>query len=193
MTAQAATGQDAAVDAARFRTVLGHFCTGVTVVTGYGPDGPVGFACQSFAALSLDPPYVLFCPGKTSRAWPVIEAAGYFAVNVLGESQRDVSTVFGSPGDDRFSRVGWTRAESGAPLLDGALTWIDCAVETVHDAGDHFIVVGRVRELGDLADDRPLLFYRGRYAAIGLERGEAAPAPEHLTAFLTWPGPDDWV
>ncbi|MDV6014177.1 3-hydroxy-9,10-secoandrosta-1,3,5(10)-triene-9,17-dione monooxygenase reductase subunit [Haloechinothrix sp. LS1_15] len=193
MTAQVAPAGNGVVDASRFRTVLGHFCTGVTVITGYGPDGPVGFACQSFAALSLDPPLVLFCPGKSSRAWPVIESAGSFAVNVLGESQREVSTVFGSPRADRFAHVDWHRAGSGAPLLDGSLTWIDCAVETVHDAGDHYIVVGRVIELGEISDDRPLLFYRGRYAAIGLERGEAAPAPEHLTAFLTWPGPDDWV
>lgn len=189
MTAQA----EVEVDPARFRAVLGHFCTGVTVVTGHGPDGPVGFACQSFAALSLDPPLVLFCPGKTSRAWPVIAESGQFAVNVLADDQRDLSTVFGSRGVDKFASVDWRPGPSGAPLLDGVLTWIDCALEAVHDAGDHYIAVGRVRGLGDTSPERPLLFYRGRYAATAPERGEAVPADFSLDAFVTWPVGDDWV
>lgn len=184
-------GATVAVDPGRFRTVLGHFCTGVTVVTGHGADGPVGFACQSFAALSLDPPMVLFCPSKTSRAWPAIAATGHFAVNILGEEQRDVSTVFGSRGEDKFAGVGWTRAGSGAPLIDGALTWIDCATDAVHDGGDHYIVAGRVLALGETSDDRPLLFYRGGYTATEPERDEHVAAP--LDAFLTWPMGDDWV
>ncbi|MPY96446.1 MAG: monooxygenase [Actinophytocola sp.] len=181
------------LDPGRFRRVLGHFCTGVTVVTGAGPDGPVGFACQSFAALSLDPPLVLFCPGKGSRAWPVIEASGAFAVNVLGDAQRDVSTVFGSRGADKFASVDWTPAGSGAPLLDGSLTWIDCAVDAVHDAGDHYIVVGRVLSLGDTGSDRPLLFYQGSYTSIAPEEMQPTPARERLDAFLTWPCGDDWL
>jgi 3-hydroxy-9,10-secoandrosta-1,3,5(10)-triene-9,17-dione monooxygenase reductase component len=128
-----------AIDPGAFRTVLGHFGTGVTVISGHGPDGPVGFACQSFAALSLDPALVLFCPAKTSRAWPVIRAAGHFAVNVLAADQREVSTVFGSRTSDKFAAVDWTPAASGAPLITGALTWIDCAVDTVHDAGDDWL------------------------------------------------------
>lgn len=191
MTAQ--TGSAVDVDPRRFRTVLGHFCTGVTVVAGSGPDGPVGFACQSFAALSLDPPLVLFCPGKTSRAWPVIETAGHFTVSVLGDEQREISTVFGSRGADKFATVDWTPAASGAPIIDGALTWIDCVVDAVHDAGDHFIVVGRVTELGDTGTDRPLLFYRGRYTTTALEHAQPAPARERLDAFLTWPCGDDWL
>lgn len=179
------------VDSGRFRTVLGHFCTGVTVVSGTGADGPVGFACQSFAALSLDPPLVLFCPGKGSRAWPAIEASGHFAVNVLAESQKDVSTVFGSRGVDKFSGLRWHPAGSGAPLIDGVLTWVDCAIEAVHDAGDHYIVVGRVLALGETKNERPLLFYRGGYTATEPERDEFVPAP--LDAFLTWPMGDDWV
>ncbi|MGH3433122.1 MAG: 3-hydroxy-9,10-secoandrosta-1,3,5(10)-triene-9,17-dione monooxygenase reductase subunit [Thermocrispum sp.] len=179
------------VDPRRFRTILGHFCTGVTVVTGHGADGPVGFACQSFAALSLDPPLVLFCPSKTSGAWPAIAATGHFAVNVLGAEQRDVSTVFGSRGADRFAGVDWRSAGSGAPILDGVLTWIDCAIHAVHDGGDHYIVVGRVLTLGHAAPERPLLFYRGGYTATELEPAEAVPAS--LDAFLTWPVGDDWV
>src|ERR1700712_3821589 len=97
-----------AIDPGAFRHALGQFCTGVTVVAAISADGdPVGFACQSFAALSLDPPLVLFCPGKGSRTWPLIEAAGSFCVNVLAHEQRDVSMVFGKAGEDKFAAVDW--------------------------------------------------------------------------------------
>jgi 3-hydroxy-9,10-secoandrosta-1,3,5(10)-triene-9,17-dione monooxygenase reductase component len=175
-----------AAESTRFRTVLGQFCTGVAVVTGHDGAVPVGFACQSFAALSLDPPLVLFCPGKNSRSWPVIEAAGCFAVNVLADSQREVSTVFGAPGADKFAGLDWTPAPSGAPLLTGSLTWVDCALETVHDAGDHYVVVGRVTALGEVRDERPLLFHRGGYTVT-------EPAPDGLAELLSWPGPDGWL
>lgn len=175
---------------AEFRRVLGHFCTGVTVVTGIEGERPVGFACQSFAALSLDPPLVLFCPSRTSRAWPVLERAGRFCVNVLAESQQPVSTVFGRSGDDKFAGLGWHPAPSGAPILAGALTWIDCHIEAVHEAGDHYIAIGRVQSLGETTTDAPLLFYRGAYA--GLNPTPESP-PTDLDAFLTTIHPDDWL
>ena len=176
-----------AVDPARFRRALGHFCTGVTVVAAIADDGePVGFACQSFAALSLDPPLVLFCPGKSSRTWPLIEAAGSFCVNVLSHEQRDVSMVFGRAGSDKFAAVDWSPAPSGAPVLNGALTWIDCSVESVHDGGDHHIVIGRVRTLGEPVNGRPLLFYRGAYTATE----QAEPTPGVLDNLITWSS--DW-
>ncbi|RCW44554.1 3-hydroxy-9,10-secoandrosta-1,3,5(10)-triene-9,17-dione monooxygenase reductase component [Halopolyspora algeriensis] len=184
------------IDSKHFRQVLGHFCTGVTVVTAAGDDEPVGFACQSFAALSLEPPLILFCPSRHSRTWPVIERAGNFCVNVLSDAQREVSTVFGRGGADKFAEVRWSTAPSGAPLLEGVLTWIDCSVETVHDAGDHFVVIGRVRALGEYSDERPLLFYRGAYTGIEREPAPVEPAgtsAEEFDAFLTWPRPDDWV
>jgi 3-hydroxy-9,10-secoandrosta-1,3,5(10)-triene-9,17-dione monooxygenase reductase component len=172
-----------------FRQVLGHFCTGVTVVTALDGAAPVGFACQSFAALSLDPPLVLFCPGKTSRTWPAIERAGRFCVNVLGHAQREISAVFGRAGADKFAATPWRPAPSGAPVLDGVIAWIDCAVETVHDAGDHHVVIGRVTTLGEVRDERPLLFYRGSYTAT------EAPEPARgiLDNLITWSGPDDWI
>jgi 3-hydroxy-9,10-secoandrosta-1,3,5(10)-triene-9,17-dione monooxygenase reductase component len=176
------------VDAAGFRRALGSFCTGVTVVAAVADDEPVGFACQSFAALSLDPPLVLFCPAKTSRTWPVIEASGAFCVNVLAHDQRDVSSVFGRAGSDKFSTVEWTPAPSGSPVLDDVLTWIDCAVIDVLDGGDHWIVVGRVTALGGLQDRRPLLFYRGAYTATE----PAEPTPGILDNLITWSRDDDW-
>ncbi|EME54120.1 3-hydroxy-9,10-secoandrosta-1,3,5(10)-triene-9,17-dione monooxygenase reductase subunit [Amycolatopsis decaplanina] len=174
------------IDPARFRTVLGHFCTGVAVVTGHDGRAPVGFACQSFAALSLDPPLVLFCPAKTSRTWAVLAESGRFAVNVLSEDQQDVSAVFGSRGADKFASIDWTPAPSGSPLLTGALTWIDCTLEAVHEAGDHYVVVGRVTALGEPSDDRPLLFHRGRYTVT-------EPVTDALAALMPWPRPDDWL
>jgi 3-hydroxy-9,10-secoandrosta-1,3,5(10)-triene-9,17-dione monooxygenase reductase component len=178
-----------AVDAGTFRRALGHFCTGVTVIAAVSEDGePVGFACQSFAALSLDPPLVLFCPGKSARTWPLIEASGSFCVNVLAHSQRDVSAVFGKAGADKFASIEWQPAPSGAPLLRGVLSWIDCTVESVLDGGDHWIVVGRVQALGETEDARPLLFYRGAYTATE----EAEPTPGILDNLITWSRADDW-
>ncbi|MFB4303889.1 3-hydroxy-9,10-secoandrosta-1,3,5(10)-triene-9,17-dione monooxygenase reductase subunit [Actinomadura sp. NTSP31] len=151
------------VDAQTFRNVLGHFCTGVTVVAGLDRGEPVGLACQSFTSLSLDPPLVLFCPGRTSTSWPRIRNGGRFSVNVLADDQRDVCAAFGATSAPKFSVVGWRRTAAGAVVLDGVLTWLDCSIEAVHDGGDHDIVVGRVRELGVERDHRPLLFYRGRH------------------------------
>ena len=96
---------DAFTDKARFRQVLGHFCTGVTVITTCGPNGPAGFACQAFAALSLDPPLVLFCPSRTSATWPVIERAGRFCANVLADGQQELARRFGTRGADKFAGV----------------------------------------------------------------------------------------
>ena len=151
------------MDGDRFRRVLGHFCTGVTVVAAVDAGEPVGFACQAFAALSLDPPLVVFCPSRTSGTWRRIESAGSFCVNVLAEDQRDMSRVFGRTGVDKFAGVDWKPAPSGAPALAGAVTWIDCTVLDVHLAGDHHLVIGEVLELGPASEARPLLFHKGRY------------------------------
>lgn len=184
---------ESAFDSATFRSVLGHFCTGVTVVSAVGEHGPAGLACQSFAALSLDPPLVLFCPSKTSGSWQAIEQAGRFAVNVLADDQREVSTVFGSRGPDKFGSIDWSYSPAGSPLIDDVLTWIDCELETVHDAGDHYVVIGKVTALGEpRAETRPLLFYQGRYSVTEREQEEPAPLRADLEALLTWPRPDDW-
>ena len=117
-------------------------------------DGPVGFACQSFAALSLDPPLVLFCPGSTSRTWPRIERAGHFCVNVLADGQRDVSRVFGSSGRTSSPGCAGRRRRPGRRSWRACSTWVGCTVETVHEAGDHHVVLGRVTELGAVGPGR---------------------------------------
>ncbi|MFF3451186.1 flavin reductase family protein [Streptomyces sp. NPDC002667] len=177
-----AVGEDerAPVDPARFRRVLGHFATGVTVVTApaTGADGPAGFACQSFASLSLDPPLVCFMVGRTSTTWPRIARAGVFCVNVLGAHQGDLCRGFAVSGADKFAGVAHDPAPvSGSPRLAGAAAWVDCTIHAVHTGGDHLIVVGRVDALGagdedgrgggggDDTDVRPLLFHKGRFLA----------------------------
>lgn len=182
-------GVQAHTDTGLFRRVLGHFCTGVTVVTTVSEGRPVGFACQAFAALSLDPPLVTFCPGRESSTWKAIERAGHFCVNVLAEEQQEISRAFGSSGADKFAGVSWSPTAAGAPIVDGVLTWVAATVEAVHDGGDHVIVVGRVQELGPYRDGRPLLFYRGRYTGTAAAEGP----PEVVDTMLAWPRHNDWI
>jgi flavin reductase (DIM6/NTAB) family NADH-FMN oxidoreductase RutF len=150
-------------DEASYRTVLGHFATGVTIITAMDGDEPIGVSANSFTSVSLDPPLVLFCAAKASTTWPRLEAAGKFTVNILNEHQEDVCRVFATKGIDRFSRIGWRPSAIGAPILHGAVAYIDCEIDAQHDAGDHLIVVGAVKELGVIGEDGPLIFYRGGY------------------------------
>ena len=143
--------------------MLGHFATGVTVVTCVSDGQPLGLAVNSFTSVSLTPALVAFCVAASSSTWPRLRAAGAFCVNVLAEDQEALSRTFATHGLDRFLGVGWRPAPSGAPILAGVLAWIDCTVEAEHEAGDHLIVVGKVRELDVLHEGRPLVFYRGGY------------------------------
>jgi flavin reductase (DIM6/NTAB) family NADH-FMN oxidoreductase RutF len=159
----------AAHDPRWFRRVLGHFPTGVVVVTGLDPDGaPVGLAVGSFTSASLDPPLVAFFPDHSSSSWPRIAPTGRFCVNILGHDQEAVSRVFAMRGGDKFATLSWRAAPSGAPILDGVVAWIDCELEAVHPAGDHDVVLGRVRTLDiertDVDSSRqPLVFFQGGY------------------------------
>ncbi|MGW5453307.1 3-hydroxy-9,10-secoandrosta-1,3,5(10)-triene-9,17-dione monooxygenase reductase subunit [Nocardia sp. NPDC003979] len=191
------TEQTPAVDGRQFRNVLGQFCTGITVITALDPDGaPIGFACQSFAALSLDPPLVLFCPTKGSRSWAAIEAAGKFCVNVLAEEQQPTCARFGSREPDKFAGVPWHTSDLGVPVLDGSLATIECTVDSVVDGGDHYIVIGRVQALTEsesTTNGRPLLFYRGQYTGIEPDKTTPAPWRADLDHFLTTTSLDTWL
>ena len=157
------------IDPAHFRQVLGHFPTGVTVITAIGSDGdPAGFAVGSFFSVSLDPALVGFCAGKGSSSWPGIRDAGRFCVNVLAEDQEAVCRQMSLKGQDKFKGLGWKPAATGSPRLDDVVAWIDCEIDAVHDAGDHEICIGRVRELGILHEHGPLLFYRGGYGRFAI-------------------------
>lgn len=153
----------ATIDQATMRTVLGHFATGVTVITAMAEGQPVGIAANSFTSVSLDPPLVLFCAGKSSSTWPLMQKSGAFAVNVLGDHQEEISRLFASKNADRFAGVGFHAAATGSPVLTGSLAYLDCRIYAEHDAGDHVIVVGRVVELGVMDESSPLVFFRGGY------------------------------
>jgi len=155
-----------AVSPAVLREVLGHFATGVVVVTARRDDDTLlGFTCQSFVSLSLDPPLVSFAPSRTSSTWPRIREVGAFCVNVLAADHSELSTAFARSGStiDKFAGVDWCPAPSGAPVLEGVIAWVDCTLWTEHDGGDHTIAVGRVTNLGADPARLPLLFYRGSY------------------------------
>lgn len=145
------------------RRAMSTFASGVTVVTGHDEDGPIGFACQSFASVSLEPPLVLFCADHGGRAWPRIRPTGRFCVNVLSEEQVDVCGAFGSSRGRKFEAVAWEQSAWGTPALADVLCRVHCEVETVHVAGDHDVVIGRVVQLELPVDDVPLIFYRGRF------------------------------
>jgi 3-hydroxy-9,10-secoandrosta-1,3,5(10)-triene-9,17-dione monooxygenase reductase component len=151
------------VEPATMREVLGHFASGVVVVTARGSDGPLGFTCQSFASLSLDPALISFSPARSSSTWPRIREVGAFCVNVLAADQRRLSGGFARSGADKFAGVSWSPGPEGAPVLAGACAWIGCTLWREYDGGDHTIAVGRVRDLGADAARTPLLYHRGRY------------------------------
>ena len=152
-----------APDEAAYRAVLGHFATGVSIITAMDGEEPVGLAVNSFTSVSLDPPLVLFCAAYSSTTWPRIQSAGSWCVNILDEAGETMSRTFATKGIDKFAGVGYRIGPSGAPVLEDALAYVDCTTLAEHDAGDHVIVVGKVLELGHRTEGKPLLFYRGGY------------------------------
>jgi 3-hydroxy-9,10-secoandrosta-1,3,5(10)-triene-9,17-dione monooxygenase reductase component len=156
------------LDGAAMRYVLGHFATGVTVVTARAGGEPVGMVANSFTSLSLEPPLVLFCAGVESETWPRIREAERFCVNVLGHHQRELAVSFARKGTDRYQGVELAEREDGPPRLAGAIAHIDCRIWAEHPGGDHTIVVGEVVELAVAEADaapleEPLIFYRGGF------------------------------
>lgn len=166
------------IDHTRFRQVLGQFPTGVVVVTAVDAAGePVGMTVGTFTSVSLDPPLVAFLPSKTSSSWKALREAGdSFCVNVLAADQEDVCRAVAMRKTDKFEGISWSPSRAGNPVLEGAVAWIDCTTEQVHDAGDHHIVVGRVHDLDLGEGEPPLLFFRGGYGSfmpLSLAAGDA--------------------
>lgn len=151
-------------DARLFRDTLGQFCTGVVIATGCVDGKPAGFAAQSFSSVSLDPPLVLLCPAKSSTSWPRLRQSGSFCINILAADQKPVCDVFAESGIDKFAALPWHPGTTGSPVLEGVLAYVDCDLEAEHDAGDHTVVLGRVRDVRILEPEgSPLLFFRGAY------------------------------
>jgi flavin reductase (DIM6/NTAB) family NADH-FMN oxidoreductase RutF len=152
-------------DIERFKEVLGHFVTGVAVVTASTSEGPVGFTCQTFGALSLEPTLISFSALTRSHSWPRARAVGVVGVNILSFDQELVARVFGKPGIDKFAGVGWSPGPMGAPLIEGALAHLEGRVQFVTSQGDHDIVVVVV-EHAESFPGAPLIFYRGGYGGF---------------------------
>lgn len=147
-----------------FRTVLGRYPTGVCAVTATEPDGtPIGFVVGSFTSVSLDPPLIGFFPDRVSTTWPRIRRAGRFCVNILGAEQGEICRRFATTGADKFAGISHRHTSTGMPIIDGVVAWIDCELAGVHDAGDHYAVLGRVLQMSIENDSSPLLFLQGGY------------------------------
>lgn len=152
------------IDPTLFRSVLGAYPTGVSVITAVDADGARhGMVVGSFTSISLDPPLVGFFPDKRSGTWAKMAGLTRFCVNVLGADQLDLCKRFAARADDKFAELAHGHTPSGQPLLDNAIAWLDCSVERVTDIGDHWLVVGTVEALGRREEGTPLLFFRGQY------------------------------
>lgn len=162
----AAEEQKASIDPVALRRAFGTFLTGVTVITTRDAEGrPRGMTANSFTSVSLDPPLLLVCVGKGASSFPAFNETDSFAVNLLHESQTEISGLFASKAQDKFEAVNHDRVHTGAPVLTDCLTWFDCTVFQKVDAGDHLVLIGKVQAFGT-SPSSPLGFCRGRYAAV---------------------------
>jgi flavin reductase (DIM6/NTAB) family NADH-FMN oxidoreductase RutF len=156
------------IDAFDLRRAFGAFATGVTIVTTADQNDAVyGFTANSFASVSLDPPLLLVNIAKTAYGLQIFTEASGFAINILAESQRDLSNIFASRGADKFAHARWKARATGSPLFDGVVAWFDCEIFDQVDAGDHVILIGRVLDY-EYNSDSPLAFCRGAYVSFGL-------------------------
>lgn len=150
-------------DSKEFRTVLGHFPTGVVIISGLDKSGnPQGLTIGSFSSISLDPPLVGFFPGLNSKTWPAIAESGAFCVNVLSVMQSEVCWRFAKESEGRFEGVNWSHSPLNSPMIEGSVAFIDCKIESSSQVGDHFLVVGRVQSLQAVEGAHaPMVFSKG--------------------------------
>lgn len=186
-----------AMDKSLYRQVLGHFATGVAVLTTRGSTGLAGMTINSFCSVSLDPPLVLVCIDLNSHTLPSLHESGAFVINILTEQQEHLSSCFARPSEARYEHfcyASYREVATGAPVIDGVLAFIDARVVTEYPGGDHVIMLGEVQALG-MSDDllpvngteerpdrihldgvtrlstspAPLIYYRGRYSYLALD------------------------
>ncbi|MBV7536820.1 flavin reductase family protein [Duganella sp. sic0402] len=158
-----------AIESLRFREALGHYASGLTVITSHIDGELIGFTCQSFYSVSMNPPLVSFSVMSSSASYPGIRQAGRFAVNILSEQQVQISNQFARRGTDKWHDVAWHASPLGNPIIAGSLHWLDCEIYAEHTAGDHLIVIGEVKalDLQEAAATQPLLYFKGQYRNIG--------------------------
>ena len=146
-----------------FRHVLGHFASGVTVITTWDVEGrPTGLTANAFTSVSLDPPLVLVCVDHKAQSYPAMQSSGRFAVNILAGGQEAISRRFAATGGDKFDGIAWGQGPAGLPLISGSLAFLECHTVHAYPGGDHTIFVGEVVAVRAQAAE-PLLYYRGKY------------------------------
>ena len=157
-----------AIEPFTFREALGHYASGITVITSCIDGEPVGFTCQSFYSVSMSPPLVSFSVMARSASYPKIRQAGRFAVNILSGEQVRISNQFARKGTDKWHAVEWQESPLGNPLIAGSLHWLDCEIHAEYAAGDHLIVIGEVKALNlqEAAATQPLLYFKGQYCNL---------------------------
>ncbi|HVB71467.1 MAG TPA: flavin reductase family protein [Acidimicrobiales bacterium] len=148
-----------------YKDVVGHFATGVAVVTAATPDGPTGFTCQTFGSLSLDPMLITFSAYSAGHSWPRARDVGRVAVSVLASDQEALARVFATSGVDKFADIAWSPGPEGSPLLDGALAHFEGQILGVSTHGDHDQVVATV-DFARAHPGRPLLYYHGGFTSL---------------------------
>lgn len=169
------------LDHARFREVLGHYPTGVVVVTATDEAGvPVGMTIGSFSSVSLDPPLIAYLPTSTSRTFQRMRTTETFCVNILAADQEDICRRFASGPHDFRDLIG-SRSPGGAPILDGTVGWIECTTHDISEAGDHYLVLGRVTDLAVSRPVQPLLFFQGGYGRFTPRSLVAVPERDLIT------------
>jgi flavin reductase (DIM6/NTAB) family NADH-FMN oxidoreductase RutF len=152
------------VDQLEFRRVMGHFATGVTVVTTHDGDGKLsGLTANAVASVSLEPPMILVCVDKKSDSYPMFGASNCFAVNILSNEQETLSRRFAKSGGDKFTGIGFQLGVTGAPLLSDTIAHLECTIRHSFDAGDHTIYVGEAVGIAVSSEEDPLLYFRGGY------------------------------
>ena len=156
------------IDPREFRDTVGCFATGITIITTIAPDGaPIGLTANSFTSLSLDPPMVLFCLDRKVASFDSFETGAHFAVNVLSDGQMDTSNRFAKSGPDKWDGFEFDNWDTGCPILHDCLANMECSVASIHEGGDHVIVIGEVTRMMHVdGEASPLLYYRGRYANL---------------------------
>ncbi|GKX35586.1 MAG: monooxygenase [Rhizobiaceae bacterium MnEN-MB40S] len=169
LEAQHSTHDGPAIDSREFRSALGLYASGITVIAGHDGREAIGFTCQSFHSVSMDPPLISFSVMRSSSSYPRIRETGKFSVNVLTRNQQSISNQFARKGVDKWEGIEWSMLPSQNPAIDGALLLLDCKIANEHRAGDHYIVIGQVMRIhpGNHQDKEPLLYFNGEYRHLG--------------------------
>jgi flavin reductase (DIM6/NTAB) family NADH-FMN oxidoreductase RutF len=151
----------------QLRQVMGHFATGVTIITTLNKSGQLhGLTANAFTSVSLEPPLLLISVDKKAESWPAFEESKVFTVNILADSQEALSRKFAVSGGNKFEGVAYRIGANGAPILDGVLTYIECTLFAAYEGGDHSLYLGEIQQ-AETREGKPLLFFRGGYRALG--------------------------